>query len=291
VSQGTTIAYEGQPYTGSIVDKDSISSRLAWIGQENPYPEAKYRHWHGRYLQGLDGLEGLGSMNVNEGDASFQHDDLLNSMEEDDDVYGSGIFDRPGRADTIHSTLGVFADHPSLPGYIGRERQFAVNPDLHDVANGADVVAVPGGGMAYVERGGRQVDISGRPNPFNVYENLNRPHGIPGPCPGCEPLPPRVVMEQREGIPAVVPGGTIPVPARPEDVSSKSTALPAIPAWGVKGLGYFRGYGADAPPAPPTQASVGSPIGSYVAAGAIVGVAAAIFIGTLKQKHPKRGRR
>lgn len=276
---GTQIAYERQPYTGSTVDKDPISSRLAWIGQDNPYTVGKYQQWHGRYLQGLDGVEGLGSMNVNEGDAEFEHDDILASMEGDDDVYGSGIFDRPGRADTIHSTLGVFADHPSLPGYIGREVQFAVNPNIHDVANGADVVAVPGGGMAYVERNGRQVDISGRPNPFNVYENLNRPHGLPGPCPGCEPPPPRVVMEQREGIPNVVPGGTIPVPARPLDVSSRSTALPGQPAWGI------RGFGAAATTTAPSQ------MGAYVAAGAIVGIAAAIFIGTLKQKHPKRARR
>lgn len=277
MSIGTQIAYERQPYTGSTVDKDPISSRLARIGQENPYLEARYRQWHGRYLQGLDGLEGLGSMNVNEGDAEFEHDGLLGDMERDDDVYGSGIFDRPGRADTIHSTLGVFADHPSLPGYIGREREFAVNPNIHDVANGADVVAVPGGGMAYVERGGRQVDISGRPNPFNVYENLNRPHGIPGPCPGCAPPPPREVVQKPEGLPFVAPGGTIPVLAKPTDVTSKATVMPTMPAWGV------RGFGADPPP-------VASPIGAYVAAGAIVGVAAAIFMGTLKRR-PARGRR
>jgi hypothetical protein len=183
LSIGTQIAYESQPYTGSTTDQDPISSKLPLIGQDNPYTIARYEREHGRYLSGL-GSEGLG-MNPNEGDAEFEHEDLTLELERDDDVYGSGIFDKPGRSDTIHSTLGVFGDHPSVPGYVGREVEFAVSQEVHDVANGADIVVVPAGGMAYVERGGHLVDVEGRPNPFGPYENLNRPHGLPGPCRGC----------------------------------------------------------------------------------------------------------
>jgi hypothetical protein len=269
---GTQIAYESQPYYGSLTDQDPISSKLPLIGQDNPHTQARYERWHGRYLEGVGGAEGLG-MNPNEGDAEFVHEDYLLELERDDDVYGSGIFDKPGRADTVHSTLGVFGDHPSLPGYIGRETQFAVSKDIHDVANGADIVIVPGGGMAYVERGGRLVDVEGRPNQFATYENLNRPHGLPGPCAPCQAGTARATPQPTE-VPSAFPGGTIVNPNKPNDV-------PAIPqTTGVQYRSSIGGFGQTAPPAPNWTA--------YAAAGALVGVAAAIFMATLKAKKARR---
>jgi hypothetical protein len=274
LSIGTQIAYELQPYTGSTTDQDPISSKLPFIGQINPYTLARYQAAHGRYLSGMGSTQGLG-MNPNEGDAEFVHEDLMLELERDDDVYGSGIFDKPGRADTIHSTLGVFGDHPSVPGYIGREVQFAVSQEVHDVANGADLVTVPAGGMAYVERGGHLVDVEGRPNPFGPYENLNRPHGLPGPCRGCAPGTTRL---PREGgvVPMAFPGGTAVDPNRPNDV-------PSVPQQsGVQYKSSIGGFGATTDSAPGW--------GAFAAAGALVGVAAAIFVGTLNVKKPRRRR-
>jgi hypothetical protein len=91
------------------------------------------------------------------GRGEVTHPTFLRELEGEDDVYGSGIFDQSGRGPTVHATLGVFEDHPSLPGYVGREVQFAVSKEVADITSGADVVVVPGGGMSYQERGGKIV--------------------------------------------------------------------------------------------------------------------------------------
>lgn len=131
--------------------RDFIDRNLFRIGQVNPKYEEQWRMQHGRHLAGVPGFDDSGQVDKQAG--------FVNDLEREDDVYGSGIFDPVGRASTIHRDMGVFADHPSLPGYVGREQQFSVSRDLVDIANGADVVVVPGGGMSYREVGGRTVSF------------------------------------------------------------------------------------------------------------------------------------
>lgn len=141
---------DGAP--GELVNqRDFIAQNLFRIGQVNPKYEEQWRMQHGRHLAGIPGIDDSGSVD--------KQADFVSDLEREDDVYGSGIFDPIGRASTIHREMGVFEDHPSLPGYIGRERQFSVSRDVVDIANGAEVVVVPGGGMTYREVGGRTVSF------------------------------------------------------------------------------------------------------------------------------------
>lgn len=141
-----------QPYvpTGLIPTKDPITSQLYKIGQVGPRTENRWMMQHGRFLSGF------GSNDTQPAFAA-KPDGYVESLEKDDDVYGSGVFDSYGRKPTVNPTLGVFADHPSIPGYIDREVQYAVSKDVVDITSGADVVVVPGGGLTYQERGGLPV--------------------------------------------------------------------------------------------------------------------------------------
>ncbi len=140
-----------QPYVpvdGSaqqLPTKDPITKWLYKIGQVAPSKERTWAMQHGRYLAGL-------GSNATQPASAAKEDDYSLSLELDDDVYGSGIFDPSGRVPTVHKDLGVFADHPSLPGYIEREVQFSVSKDISDITSGADVVVVPAGGMTYQEQ-------------------------------------------------------------------------------------------------------------------------------------------
>lgn len=68
-------------------------------------------------------------------------------MEQLDDVTGSGIFDDPGTV-TVHANDGVFADHPSMPGYIERHPPFQLQDEV--TRGGRPSMEVPGGGVAFV---------------------------------------------------------------------------------------------------------------------------------------------
>lgn len=276
-----------QPYTGRLRDKDPISSKLPLIGQMNPTIETRWRLSQGR------AVAGFGS--VPESYQEERRDDYVEQIEGEDDVLGSGIFDRGGREGTVHPQLGVFSDHPSLPGYIAREVQFAVSKDVTDLTAGADVVVVPGGGMAYVERGGRNV------GPLRTDDHMN-PYVLLGGGRRAPAGPVRVASPMAQGVPTAHPdGGTTLSHATPTDVPMEpakdkfsadnaqfNTAFQQnVP---IGGLGVYpwrgpvRAYGAD-PPAPSTS------WGSYLAAGAIVGVAAAIFMGTVKMPGRRRAAR
>jgi len=137
----------GEPRLGY---KDPIRKDLYRLGQVGPRTEDRWFMQHGRYLAGTDGLG-----DINETQASYDsrwQDVNLRELEGEDDVFGSGIFDTYGSSPTVHVNMGVFADHPSLPGYIDREIQYEVNRNISDITSGADVVAVPGGGMTFMER-------------------------------------------------------------------------------------------------------------------------------------------
>lgn len=169
------IPRETQPYAppdGSWGElrRDWIAQQTDWIGQIGPAVQNRHAARYGRSLMGTDGL---GAAPAQESGSGF-----IRELEGDDDVYGSGIFDEHGRRSTVHRMLGVFEDHPSLPGYIEREVQFAVSPEIADIANGADVVVVPGGGMTYAEFAGKMVppERRGPPVPRPDY-----PESIPSP--------------------------------------------------------------------------------------------------------------
>lgn len=68
----------------------------------------------------------------------------LVDLEGFDDVVGSGIFDPSGRA-TVHASLGVFSDHPSMPGYIARHPVFQRQTEV--LSHGVPTMEVPGGGF------------------------------------------------------------------------------------------------------------------------------------------------
>jgi hypothetical protein len=134
---------------------DSYAARnLALVGQVSPYVRESMRREHGRYLSGLGG-EGAGGAVASD---SAYGDRATLELEDQDDTYGSGVFDEPGRSGTSNPNMGVFASHYSWPGYLAREIPFTVSRDVSDVTDDADVVGVPGGGLAYVEHRGRLTD-------------------------------------------------------------------------------------------------------------------------------------
>ncbi len=246
-----------QVYPGELTNKDPISSVLARTGQESRITRDHYAMTHGRSYSGFGTDVSLNDPfpgNPNVGDLEYADNEAMDAMEAEDDVAGSGIFDQPGRRSTIHSTLGVFADHPSLPGYAAREQPFAVSQDVTDPIHHADVVYLPAGGMTYVERGGRRVDY------------LDRERYVPPP-----------VTATTEG--AASGFGDMAF-ARQFQPTRLARPLPVRPI--VNPLQLRQGIGADAPPAADWK--------TYVAVGAVVGVAAAILVGTLKIK-PGRGRK
>lgn len=320
-----------QPFTGNVVDPDPINWYRPIRGQESPEYEESWRMHHGRYLAGLGSAEGLGLTEID--DEPDWSDHSLDVLEAEDDVVGSGIFDPRGSA-TVHTNMGVFQDHPSMPGYIARHPPFTVNTEVSDLPTGADVVEVPGGGMAYVERDGVLVGPSGGPSPqpaprqvppptnrFDPYVNysprepaLGRGLGAPdqqqAPWTGRGGRVPRVPGER--GVPStptygpvgyrdisqvamyslpIGPYGTVreserlvPVPSTPtygpvgyQDISQVAMQrIPVSAPW----PGQPWGYGATEP-APPKSPGWGS----YAFAGALVGAAAAIFMGTVGKKR------
>lgn len=175
--------------------RDPITRHLYKIGQVGPNTEQEWMMHHGRYLAGLGGL----NETQPPWDREFK-ETHTRELEEEDDVHGSGIFDTYGRQATVHTNMGVFADHPSVPGFIDREVQYAVNRNIADLPSGADVVTVAGGGMTYIER-----------NRFPVPFDRTGPTPCP---PELQPPPPTALDEvyasmspiRRPSVP-MLPGG------------------------------------------------------------------------------------
>lgn len=138
------------------------------VGQISPAVEARMNKIQGR------NLSGFGSTAEDIGTGPSTTSQSLEEMESLDDTYGSGIFDNLGRQATSNAGTGVFESSYSLPGYVGREIPFTVSPEVRDLTDDADVVVVPGGGMAYVERHGRLAGPhrlrEGRPPPPSVQQ-------------------------------------------------------------------------------------------------------------------------
>jgi hypothetical protein len=270
-----------QPYTGRLVNKDPISSRLPLIGQLNPVIEERWSLSQGRAVAGFGA--------VPESYQGERHDDYVQQIESDDDVVGSGIFDESGRPGTVHKTMGVFSDHPSLPGYIAREVQFAVSKEVIDLPSGADVVVVPGGGMAYVERGGRLVgplQVDDHNNPYVVIRGDRKPGDgsslqVPvGPVRDSGPPP--------HGVTPAYYGGTVAVPDTRAEVPMRST----VDAYSATNPQYTVAFQQSIPAVGDTaDASGAKSWTAYFFAAALVGVGAAIFAGTVTGHPTKRRRR
>lgn len=138
------------------------------VGQESPEVEEHYYRMHGRYLNGFSGAEEQWQQ-MRRYDVTPE----LFAANESDDSAGAGIFDDPHVA-TVHNEMGVFADHPALPGYIKRTLPFLISPEVSDAPAGAGVVEVPGGGMWAVESMGVPTRFPGVPASRPAFERPGR---------------------------------------------------------------------------------------------------------------------
>lgn len=157
------LAPSHQPYEGPTYDLSPIGRELSITGQLNPISERQFALEHGRYPASL----GAATMSnqVTERVIERQEHGEVFDLEAQDDVLGSGIFDPSNRPGTSNTNMGVFASHYSLPGYHARERPFTVNTEVADITDGAAVVGVPSGGMAYVESRGHLIGPYPSPQP------------------------------------------------------------------------------------------------------------------------------
>jgi len=157
-----------------------------------------------------------------------------------DDVNGSGIFDAPG-TQTVHVDMGVFADHPSVPGYIARHPPFQAQDEV--TRGGRLTMEVPGSGVALVTYVNQPAPV-----PMQYPELYNTPL-YPGATPmsGLGRIP---YWDQR------LPPGR----AHYQFGHKQFIGDPTVPA--------------DNPEVP------GSSLLPFVAGGLLIGIAGAIFFGT-----------
>ena len=140
-----------------------------YMGEINPRFRRQLNMEYGRQLAGFGATEG------DAGDSDYEAK-TLSELEKQDDVVGSGVFDLPGHGATVHQTLGVFQDHPNLPGYIDREIPFRPSTEVVSEPSGAQVIVIPGGGMSY---GGRLIGGGTSETMYNWLPKVGRP--IPAP--------------------------------------------------------------------------------------------------------------
>lgn len=258
------------------VPQDAHNPDGGLLGQVNPRDRMRLNMEYGRNLAGLGRTEGWG------GDSEYD-ERSAKALESDDDVVGSGIFDMPGHKNTVHETLGVFADHPNLPGYIARELPFRVSDEVESVPSGAEVITVPGGGMTWGGRligGGTstplapRLPVGGGERPVNAFKP-----GRIAKMPTADTAPQRSVkvgtVAPRAAL--VRQPGAQGVPARPAfpvvagrfnpDAQRNLMARPLPPAM-VRRAAPMHGLGAD---------SSGPGILPYVFGGILLGAAGAIF--------------
>lgn len=225
-------ARSAQPHVGIVFNRDPISDHLPVIGQVNPYTERRIAGWHGRNLAGLGEA---GAPMSGEGRQGRYIDPHMLELEGEDDVIGSGIFDPVGRTGTQNPEAGVFASHYNIPGYIARFPPFTVNLDVTDLPSGgeAEVVEVPTGGMAYVERDGRLAGPLRWPCDGRTTRDLPL---IPEPPTSTfvpDRYPPRTTVSGAGPLPAMPympPGAAPPVP--PDVYPGTSYAAQGFPGGG-----------------------------------------------------------
>lgn len=148
-----SLAPPREPYVGPLYDPSPVSRDLRNLGGPNPEVANRFAAQQGRYLSGL-GETPMQPTVVERVAEQAEHAEVY-ELEQQDDVLGSGIFDPHRRPGTSNTNTGVFASDYSLPGNVAREVPFTVSRDVTDLTSDADVVIVPGGGLAYVEAGGK----------------------------------------------------------------------------------------------------------------------------------------
>lgn len=243
-----------------------LSRNWQETGQISPYARNTLMSQSGRYLSGFGDVNGP-SGPAGDPDVAGA---AVDQMEREDDTAGSGIFDQPGAGPTANANMTVFASYYSLPGYLARERPFAVSKDEFDATSDAPIVTIPSGGLplvsssrAFPGAGSKReevyVTIPQRPLPPPSAAETVGPdyHGVrrdPGNA-YIRPLP------QSQGV-KVRPSIT----SRP--VGARSNSIPRDATLAISPTGRrvppVAGFGAS---------SGGTSIGEYAVAGAIVGAA------------------
>lgn len=252
-----------QLFYGPLYAKSYADRNLHHLISSSPQTVSTMRANYGRYLAGLGGESMSGKVGY---DPAYQ-DQHIYDLEQEDDTFGSGIFDSGGRGGTSNANMGVFASHYSLPGFIARDVPFKVQADVTDITDGAAVVSIPGGGLLAVDDRGTvpgragtpptwrpsiqppgwtsydqvYVDMSGKPVPMNgVGEFGHFPKKMPRPSFNYRDVPtqrrgvhavPKVPAERRVGYTSIVAGGQVPVPITPaaHPVTPLAPDLPADP--------------------------------------------------------------
>jgi hypothetical protein len=265
-----------QPYTGTLVDNSPIvtNAMLPFIGQLGPKAERTIEGWHGRRLAGFGATDmkskphyvmppsplPIDSSPMDLTDEPDWNDGSLKEMEKDDDVFGSGVFDKHGRI-TVNPEMGVFSTNPSMPGFIHRNPPYVLNTEVRDVVTGGPTVEVAGGGLFYIERDGRPAPIpTHRTGGGYVFYNPDGSQVAP------VPEVPSVTVDPNFKRIAQIPT----TPSRPPSsvlvkaVSTVNVANVAEPISPSK----FAGLGNEEKPA-----EEGSGWGKWLAAGLLIGLA------------------
>lgn len=278
-----TAVDSGQRYYGPT-HGDKVAQNLAFYTGQTRENLQRMRKMYGRNLAGMGSVEGVGSSAGV--DPSYQNKAIY-ELEKEDDSFGSGIFDPAGRTGTSNPDMGVFSSSYDLPGYIARSVPFTVSKDVRDINSGADVVYIPAGGMAYVERNGKLAGPLHNPMSHVVPQVPQAIGPIPasprneGPIPfniTSRPVPKQNIVYRRQ----------TPAPVNPvmNPVVSQAPDLPVYPAvdfTSTVNVGPTRpipisGFGEDEEVKEPAS------VGQLALAGAAVGVAAALVYGALNVK-------
>jgi hypothetical protein len=210
--------------------------RQGLIGQLNPYDQHRLAMQQGRWLSGVEQME-QPQEHVEWRDEDWGAEGVYD-LEEQDDSFGTGIFDPPRRPGTSNTDAGVFASHYSLPGYLAREKWFEVSPEVSDATTGGAVVVVPAGGMAYVEEGGVPVEPRG---------------GVIPPKPRYRPAPPTGRDQPYARLSSPTKGiDRAPMVAASKDAQPPQR-FPRAPQMVGQPSYYQQGQGVGAVPPPPGQ--------------------------------------
>lgn len=281
------------PHYGPVYGHSLSTRQQGLVGNASPRTRQQMRRGAGRYLSGLGGESPDGSIGI---DPAYQGREVY-EMEQQDDTFGSGIFDPGGRSGTANADAGVFASHNSLPGYLAREVPFAVSRDVTDITDGADVVTVPAGGLFYVEQNGRpdgypvlgptyrppQIAPGGAPGGRqSVYKHLTRPGQRPAP-----PLNPHAPVV---APPTMHPARNPTTWSREVGINQNQCGVPTRPATHlVPSQMNVEPFYRPAPIAGGGCPSLGedaptSSLAAYVAVGVAVGAATAWWTGRRRRR-------
>lgn len=262
---------------------DKVAQGLHFYTGQTRANLQRMKKMYGRSLAGMGPAQAMGNVGA---DPGYQNKAIY-ELEKEDDSYGSGVFDPEGRTGTSNPDMGVFSSSYDLPGYIARGVPFMVSKDVTDINSGADVVYVPGGGMAYVEREGKLAGPLKAPMARVVPQVPAPIRRVPGDPPSLGPVPFDI---KRRRVPKqnIVYRPQTPAPVNPvaNPITPKAPDMPRYPSVdfvSTVNVGPTRpiaihGFGEEEEVKEPAS------IGQLALAGAAVGVAAALLYGALNVK-------